>query len=78
MASFSIRKLDDNVYKKLKLRAAQHGVSMEEEVRQILTKVVDVPEKMSQVFQKHFGKTNGLDSELTQQRKPHEPIDFDE
>jgi plasmid stability protein len=36
MASITIRRLDDTVKTKLRLRAASHGRSMEEEARQIL------------------------------------------
>jgi antitoxin FitA len=36
MASLTIRNLDDRVKAKLRLRAAKHGRSMEEEARQIL------------------------------------------
>jgi plasmid stability protein len=36
MASITIRRLDDAVKTKLRLRAAGHGRSMEEEARQIL------------------------------------------
>ena len=62
MASLSVRKLDDGVHEKLRIRAAKHGVSMEEETRQILSQVVSVPERMSDVFLKHFGHKNGVDS----------------
>jgi plasmid stability protein len=37
MASITIRKLDDGVKLKLRIRAAQHGRSMEEEAREILS-----------------------------------------
>jgi antitoxin FitA len=40
MASITIRKLDDAVKVKLRIRAAQHGRSMEEEVREILNEAV--------------------------------------
>ena len=43
MASLSVRKIDADVYERLRIRAAQHGVSMEEEVRQILKRVVAAP-----------------------------------
>jgi plasmid stability protein len=33
LPSLSVRKIDDDVYKRLSIRAAEHGVSMEEEVR---------------------------------------------
>ena len=36
MANLTIRNLDDKVKAVLRLRAAQHGCSMEEEARQIL------------------------------------------
>jgi plasmid stability protein len=36
MGSITIRNLDDRVKRKLRVRAARHGRSMEEEVRQIL------------------------------------------
>ena len=36
MASIVIRNLDDDIKKRLKLAAARHGCSMEEEARQIL------------------------------------------
>lgn len=36
MASLTIRNLDDNLKIQLRLRAAQHGTSMEAEVRTIL------------------------------------------
>jgi len=36
MASITIRRLDDGVKAKLRLRAAIHGTSMEEEAREIL------------------------------------------
>jgi antitoxin FitA len=40
MASITIRKLDDAVKMKLRIRAAQHGRSMEEEAREILSEAV--------------------------------------
>jgi antitoxin FitA len=36
MASITIRNLDDSVKAQLRVRAAQHGRSMEDEVREIL------------------------------------------
>ena len=40
MASITVRNLDDELKQRLRLRAAQHGHSMEEEVRQILRTVL--------------------------------------
>ena len=41
MASITVRKLEDNVKKKLRIIAAENGHSMEEEVRQILRSAVN-------------------------------------
>lgn len=40
MASITIRNLDDEVKRRLRIRAAEHGRSMEEEAREILRQVV--------------------------------------
>jgi plasmid stability protein len=82
MASLSVRRLDDKIVEQLRIRAAKHGIPMEEEVRQILTQALKTPESISQVFSKYFGKENGIDLELELEslnpRKPHDPIDFSE
>ena len=36
MANITIRNLDDEIKRRLRIRAAEHGCSMEEEVREIL------------------------------------------
>ena len=43
MASITIRNLDDDVKRRLRVRAAEHGRSMEEEARDILRQVVGQP-----------------------------------
>ena len=75
MASLSIRKLDDSLYKELKARALIHGISMEEEVRQTLYQALFTPQDVGQVFRKYF-KENGICLELTDHKKPHDPIDL--
>lgn len=76
MPSLSVRKLDRNVYERLRVRAAKNGVSMEEEVRRIISQAVGAPEKLSDVFHKYFGPENGIDLDLLNQREPHNPMDF--
>lgn len=44
MASLTVRELDDEVKRKLRLRAAHHGRSMEAEVRSILADAVAEPD----------------------------------
>ena len=78
MASLSIRKLDNEAYEQLRIRAAHHAVSMEEEARQIIYQAISVPESISGIFRKHFGAKNGIDSlEMHDPHAPHEPISFD-
>lgn len=77
MANISVRKLNEQVYHQLRVRAALHGVSMEEEARQIISQVVSVPERISDVFRKHFGPSQGVDLDIPDERcHPHQPIDF--
>lgn len=77
MANLSVRKLDASVYKQLRIRAAKHGISMEEEARQIISQAVTAPEQISAVFRKYFGEKNGVDLGTILKYKPHEPMDFD-
>lgn len=76
MANLSIRKLDDKVYGQLRARALKHSVSMEEEVRSIITQAVLAPEKLSSVFKKNFGKKNGV-SFVLPKHQGHDPIEFE-
>lgn len=43
MASITVRRLDDNVKKGLRRQAAEHGRSLEAEVREILTRSITQP-----------------------------------
>lgn len=78
MSNISVRQIDLKAYQLLKLRAQKHGVSMEEEVRQIIYKTVSTPENIADIFQQHFGTSNGIDLDLPSRGKPHEPMDFNE
>lgn len=76
MASLSIRKLDDETYDRLRDRAARHGLSMEEEARQILKRAVSAPERLGDLFLKVFGPARGVDLDLPR-REAHEPVDLE-
>lgn len=78
MANISIRKLEDHIYHQLRIRAAKHGVSMEEEVRQIICHAVSTSSRVSEVFRKYFGPEHGVNLDLSHERPPHEPMDFQE
>lgn len=77
MANLSVRKLDKEVYEQLRVRAAKHGISMEEEARRILFQAVSTPQRITEVFQKQFGKKNGIQLKM-HPRQSHGPMDFEE
>lgn len=63
MASLTIRNLDDNVKAALRLRAAQHGRSMEEEARQVLRQSLE-PVALGGCLAERIGRRfAGLDTE---------------
>ena len=72
-----MRKLDDETLARLRIRAAKHGVSMEEEARQILRRAVAAPDRLGDVALRFFGPDNGIALELPK-HKPHEPLNFAE
>ena len=76
MANISVRKLDEGVYSRLCDQASRHGLSMEEEARQIISQAVAAPQSISAVFRAHFGELQGVELTL-QQQPPHEPMDFE-
>jgi plasmid stability protein len=67
MAQLTVRHLEDDVKQRLKIRAARHGRSMEDEVRQILRNAVkdldQVEPKLGSRISARFAKV-GLDEEL--------------
>jgi plasmid stability protein len=77
MANLSVRKIDDQIYERLRVRAAKHGVSMEEEVRQILKRAVSAPERLGDLAIKYFGSDHGVELKLPP-REPHDPLGFEE
>jgi plasmid stability protein len=64
MGSITIRNLDDDVKRRLRVRAAEHGRSMEEEAREILRQVVTRPTPLSDLGQSihaRFAGVGGID-----------------
>lgn len=55
MAALTIRNIDDEVKNRLRLQAAQHGCSMEQEVREILLRAVS-PKPNKQAFAQRIQK----------------------
>ena len=80
MATITVRNLEDDVKTRLRVRAAGHGHSMEEEVRQILRKAVGHRENsrdLLSIIRSHFGPANGVDLELPPREPAREPPSFD-
>jgi plasmid stability protein len=64
MASITIRNLDDDVKRRLRVRAAEHGRSMEEEARDILRQVVgqpSAPRNLGHAIHARFAAAGGID-----------------
>jgi plasmid stability protein len=79
MASLTIRDLDDDLKEKLRVRAAQHGHSMEEEARVILRRAVEGvsgPE-LWEASRKLFGAERGVDLDLPPRVQDRPPPQFD-
>ena len=80
MASITIRNLDDDVKTRLRVRAAEHHRSMEEEVRLILRDAVGrkpSSRNLVSIVRSHFGPENGVDLELPPRERGREPPAFD-
>ena len=81
MASITIRNLDDDVKRRLRIRAAGHGRSMEEEAREILREVVG-QERRSQnlaaAIRARVAPLGGVDLVLPPREPMRDPPAFDQ
>ena len=78
MAALSIRGLDDEVRQRLRIRAAQHGRSMEAEIRAILIEAVQQPADSASLFSAlldRFGELGGVELELPVRATPPRAAD---
>jgi antitoxin FitA len=67
MASITIRNLDDTLKRSLRIRAAKHGRSMEEEAREIIRHAVgqpNAPKNLGQSIHQRFAALGGVDLAL--------------
>jgi plasmid stability protein len=79
MAAVSIRGLDEDVKRRLRVRAARHGRSMESEIRAILTEAVNEPpesEGLMLAILDRFGAVGGVDLDLPARSTPARAADF--
>ena len=81
MASITIRKLDDDVKSKLRVRAAGNGRSMEEEARLILAEAVDrepaPAEGLGTMIHELFKPYGGVELELPPREPMRDPPSFE-
>lgn len=80
MASITIRNLDNKVKTQLRIRAASHGRSMEEEARMILREAVerqDGPTNLAQAIRSRFARFGGVELDLPSREPMREPPRFE-
>ena len=79
MASITIRRLDDEVKARLRIRAATNGRSMEEEARIILREAVGrkaEPQDLARFIRECFEPLGGVELELPPRGPTREPPEF--
>jgi plasmid stability protein len=79
MAALNIRNLDDTVKRRLQVRAARHGRSMEAEARAIIAEAVSEPADSAGLFAAlldRFAALGGVDLELPARRDQGRAADF--
>lgn len=81
MAVMTIRNIDDTIKNRLRVRAAIHGRSMEDEARDILRSALSTelppPGNLGQAIHRRFAKLGGVDLPFTS-REPIRSVDFGE
>lgn len=82
MATLTVRNVDPELQKKLRVRAAHHGRSMEAELRQILKDVLkggaEEPEiGLAEAIRRHLAPFGGVELELPPREMVGPPLEFD-
>ncbi|MBO1437383.1 hypothetical protein [Meiothermus sp. CFH 77666] len=79
MASLTIRNLDELTKQRLRLRAAIHGLSMEEEARRILKEALGstAPAKLGQHLLSRFAESASEEFKLPDRHAPRKPPRWD-
>lgn len=79
MAAVSVRNLDEEIKRRLRIRAAQHGRSMESEIRAILEEAVSEPERSGGLFTvllDRFAAIGGVELDLPPRSTPVRAADL--
>jgi len=79
MASITIRNLEDGLKRRLRIRAAEHGRSMEEEAREILRHVVTesaAPRNLAASIRSRVAPLGGVEIDLPPRNPMRNPPRF--
>ncbi|MBZ5607964.1 MAG: plasmid stabilization protein [Acidobacteriia bacterium] len=80
MASIIIRRLEDSTKKRLRMRASQHGRSMEEEAREILRTALagkgGRAQDLAQAIRRRFAALGGVELKPAPREPMREPPRF--
>jgi plasmid stability protein len=80
MASITIRNLDDELKARLRIQAAHHGRSMEDEARHILRTAlageVQPSRNLAASIRRRFASIGGVELDLPPRESMREPPDF--
>jgi plasmid stability protein len=75
MASITIRKLPENTKRRLRIRAARNGRSMEQEARELLeaglSRADTEPENLGEAIRRRFAPLGGIDLKIPPRRGSH-------
>ncbi|MBY5928190.1 plasmid stabilization protein [Halomonas denitrificans] len=75
MTSITIRNLDEQLKAQLRMQAAKHGHSMEEEVRIILRNALNQPQAkgLGTRIRERFADAGGIELEVPSRSEPRDP-----
>lgn len=80
MAAITIRQLDENIKSRLRVRAAHHGRSMEQEAREILRTALSaaspVEGNLADRIRQRFAPFGGVELKLPRRDPIRKPPDF--
>ncbi|WP_026925114.1 FitA-like ribbon-helix-helix domain-containing protein [Glycomyces arizonensis] len=79
--AMSIRGIDPEVYETIRIRAANHGQSMESEVREILIRAADGDfnrrsMELGDLIHSYVAEVGGVDLELPDRNEPDRELDL--
>ena len=81
MASITVRNIDDGLKRRLRIRAAENGRSMEQEAREILKTALDEESEpggnLGTLIHERFKRFGGVELEIPPREPMREPPTFD-